>query len=70
MDLVSPEPALLFLSSPALPQAAIERAIETAAVAMTARRIIAFMVGVASLTLPQRCGEVGGSQPAPGTCRQ
>ncbi|GHF75831.1 hypothetical protein GCM10018790_62200 [Kitasatospora xanthocidica] len=45
MDLLSPEAAESFLSLPALPQAAMDRAIETAAVAITARRIIAFMWG-------------------------
>ncbi|GAA2823470.1 hypothetical protein GCM10010505_55500 [Kitasatospora aburaviensis] len=64
MDLLSPELALSFLSAPALPQAAMDRAIETAAVPMTTRRIVAFMVGGASLTVPQRCGGVGGVNPA------
>lgn len=45
MVLLSP-PLPLSLSSPALPQAARETAMETAAVPMTMRRVIAFILGV------------------------
>ncbi|GAB2705153.1 hypothetical protein GCM10010442_24900 [Kitasatospora kifunensis] len=64
MVLLPPELAEFELLPPALPQAAMVRAIETAAVPMTTRRIIAFMVGGASLTEPQRRGEVEGVKPA------
>src|SRR6478609_266439 len=45
------------------PQAASDIAIDTAAVPMTSRRVIEFMVGGASLTAPCPYGEVKGVKP-------